>query len=447
MLCSAECQQGFTILLSSGLFLNDYFLTIISFRSPFYDHPYALTQPMQKNLNLTAFILVLACASVPQAFASPPDADPQSADWVQANKNVGQFLRGHIDVLKAESKSKAKSSQPASATTSTAQYSPLTLEQAKRLALEARPSLFLVGSESLVDQNQQSIKVTELMTHVERAWVNAVGSELILKFESDATESTKIAQELAFRMGKVGNWEASKVIDVSLQAAAQQLKLVEVQQKTANARQELVNLIMTDSFTLPNELPAIRGLGARSDLNTSPSELAQMRLNRLPDYEGRLMALKRLETSVGQPAIDQWQSFASTQISTALTNQTPSTIAIDRTKILWQDDLKAVLHQREALNELTWQTATTIAMAQTEIKSRHMQVNILKQELVPLSNQSEEEAIYKYNGMFIGTWKLLDHYREKIEANIALVSAQLAYWNAEYAYAAYIAGASYAPSK
>ena len=402
---------------------------------------------MQKTLNLSAFILVLALAPLPQAFASPPDADPQSADWVQANKNVGQFLRGHIDVLKAESKSKAKSSQPASATTSPAQYSPLTLEEAKRLALQARPSLFLVGSESLVDQNQQSIKVTELMTHVERAWVNAVGSELILKFENDATESTKIAQELALRMGKVGNWEASKVIDVSLQAAAQQLKLVEVQQKTANARQELVNLIMTDSFTLPNELPAIRGLGARSDLNTSASELAKMRLNRLPDYEGRLIALKRLEASVGQPAIDQWQSFASAQISTALTNQTHSAMTVDRVKILWQDDLKAVLHQREALNELTWQTATTIAMAQTEIKSRHMQVNILNQELVPLSNQSEEEAIYKYNGMFIGTWKLLDHYREKIEANIALVSAQLAYWNAEYAYAAYLAGASYAPAK
>lgn len=406
---------------------------------------------MHKTINRTALILVVALALVPTAFALSPGTDPQSEDWVQANKNVGQFLRGHSDVLKAESKSKAKTSsiQPdAHVTASTpAQYNPLTLDEAKRLALESRPSLFLVGTESMIDQNQQAIQVTELMTKIERAWVNAVGSELILKFEHDATEATKIAQELALRMGKVGNWEASKVIDVSLMAATQQLKLVKVQQKTSDTRQDLVKLIMTDSFTLPNVLPAIRGLGARSDLNTSASELANMRLKRLPDYEGRLITLKRLEASVGQPVIDQWQSFASNQISTALTNQTPNTITIDRAKVLWHDDLKAVLHQREALKQLEWQTATTIAMAQTEIKSRYMQVNILSQELLPLSAQSEEEAIYKYNGMFIGTWELLDHYRAKIEANIDLVSAQLAYWNAEYAYAAYLAGANYAPSK
>jgi len=402
---------------------------------------------MHKTLHLTTLILVLTLTHVPKAFALPPNTGPQSADWVQANKNVGQFLRGHTDVLKAESKAKSKASSLQSASPNSAKYSPLALAEAKRLALESRPSLFLVGTESLVDRNQQSIEVTELMTHIEQAWVNAVGAELILKFEFDATEATKIAEELAIRMGTVGNWEVSKVIEVNLKAATQRLKLVEVQQQTARARQELVNLVMTDSFTLPNELPAIRGLGARSDLNTTASELAKVRLKHLPDYEGRLITLKRLETSVGQPAIDQWQSYASNQIAVALKNQTPATITIDRTKILWNDDLKEVLHLREALNQLEWQTATTIAIAQTEIKSRHMQVAILNQNFVPLSVQSEEEAIYKYNGMFIGTWELLDQYRAKIEANISLVSAQLAYWNAEYAYAAYLAGAAYAPVK
>lgn len=404
---------------------------------------------MQNTLKLAAFILVLAFAPVSSAYASQPDADSQSSDWVQANKNVGQFLRGHIDVLKAESKTKASRQQPDSQAllTLSTKYSPLTLAHAKRLALESRPSLFLVGTESLVDRNQQSIEVTTLMTHVEQAWVNAIGSELILKFESDATEASNIAEELALRMGKVGNWEASKVIDVSLKAATQRLKLVEAQQQTANSRQDLINLVMTDSFTLPNALPTIRGLGARSDLNATASELAKIRLKRLPNHEGQLLALKRLETTVGQPAIDQWHVYASNQISTALTNQNPAAIRIDRTEILWQSDLKELLHQRETIQELEWQTATTIAKAQTEVKSRHMQVSLLSQEFVPLSVQSEEEAIYKYNGMFIGTWELLDQYRSKIEANISLISAQIAYWNAEYAYAAYLAGAAYEPAK
>jgi hypothetical protein len=204
---------------------------------------------------------------------------------------------------------------------------------------------------------------------------------------------------------------------------------------------------MTDSFTLPNALPIIRGLGARSDLNATASELAKIRLQHLPSHEGQLLALKQLEITVGQPAIDQWHLYASNQISTALTNQNPAAITIDRTKILWQSDLKELLHQRETLKELEWQTATTIAKAQTDVKSRHIQVTLLSQELVPLYVQSEEEAIYKYNGMFIGTWELLDQYRAKIEANISLVSAQIAYWNAEYAYAAYLAGAAYVPAK
>jgi len=411
--------------------------------------PYASTQPMQKTLNLTALILVLAFASVPHAFASQPNADPQSSDWVQANKNVGQFLRGHADVLKAESKAKTSTQQPDSQAklTLSEKYSPLTLADAKQLALESRPSLFLVGTESLVDRNQQSIEITALITHVEQAWVNAVGTERILKFEFDATEATNIAEELALRMGKVGNWEASKVIDVSLKAAAQRLKLVDVQKQTSHARQELVNLLMTNSFTLPNELPTIRGLAARSDLNTSSNDLAKVRLKHMPSYESQLLILNRLEATVGKPAIDQWQSYASKQITIALTSQTPAAITIDRTKILWHDDLKEWLHQRETLKELEWKTTTTIAIAQTEIKTRHMQVTLLSQEFVPLSVQSEEEAIYKYNGMFIGTWELLDQYRAKIEANISLVSAQIAYWNAEYAYAAYLAGATYTPAK
>ena len=414
-------------------------------RSPLY----ASTQPMQKTLNLAALILILTFATLAHAYASQPHADSQSADWVQANKNVGQFLRGHVDVLKAESNAKASTKQPdpQASLNLFAKYNPLTLAEAKRLALESRPSLFLVGTESLVDTNQQLIKVTTLMTHIEQAWVNAIGSELILKLESDATEAANIAEELALRMGKVGNWEASKVLDVSLKAATQRLKLVEIQQQTANDRQDLINLVMTDSFTLPNALPSIRGLGARSDLNTTASELAKIRLKHLPSHEGQLLALKQLETTVGQPAIDQWNLFASNQISTGLTNQNPASITIDRTKILWQDDLQELLHKREAIKELEWQTITTIAKAQKEIKTRHLKVSILNQEVVPLTVQSEEEAIYKYNGMFIGTWELLDQYRAKIEAQISLVSAQLSYWNAEYAYAAFLAGAAYVPTK
>ena len=82
-------------------------------------------------------------------------------------------------------------------------------------------------------------------------------------------------------------------------------------------------------------------------------------------------------------------------------------------------------------------------MAQAQVRMRHAQSMLLTNEVLPLALLAEEQAVYQYNGMFISTWNLLDQFRARVDIQIAQIDAQMQYWDAQYAYQAYLAGAPY----
>ena len=370
---------------------------------------------------------------------SGPAAEVQASDWRQANEVVGKFLRGHIDILRAE----ARSAQTPQAGESLAVGEPLTLVQAKRLMLQARPSLFASGSESEAERRAHAVAVTMSLASLKRAWVQAVAAQRLLQYQQQASEASDIADELAQRMGKLGNWGADRVLAVGLQASAERLKLFQAQERAAQTRAALAQWVMTDAFALPEQLPALRGLGARNDLNANTTQLAQERLNRLPDYESDLTSLARLEAVAGESSLQQWEKFKRSRVNDLIDGQGVAALTVDRSQVLWNHELREVLQKREAMAARKQETLSTMAVAQAAVKSRHAQTLLLANEFAPLAMQAEEEAVYQYNGMFISTWHLLDQFRARVAVEMALTESQMSYWEAEYAYEAYLAGAPY----
>ena len=255
------------------------------------------------------------------------------------------FLRGHIDILKSESQSR-KVLTPADTSD---QGFALNLAQAKRLMLHARPSLFRVSGDSVIERNAQAIEVTTSLSSLSRAWIEAVGANRLLQLQAKSTEAAQIADELGQRMVEVGNWGVDRALAVGLQASAERLKLLQAQEKAVQTKAALAAWVMISDFSLPDQLPDLRGIGARQDLTANPTQLAQARLERMPSHKSDLVALARLESSVGDASLQQWDSFVQSRVTAALEGQGASALTVDQSAVLWNHQVKEVLDKREAM--------------------------------------------------------------------------------------------------
>ena len=53
------------------------------------------------------------------------------------------------------------------------------------------------------------------------------------------------------------------------------------------------------------------------------------------------------------------------------------------------------------------------------------------EKLLPLAQQMQEEAVYRYNGMFMSVWQLLAQARSTTQAVVTATEAQRDFWLAE----------------
>lgn len=379
------------------------------------------------------------------AFAQSSSVVDQSANWRTANDLVGKNLRGHIDILRAEqSKGNTSSSQAAHPVYQPkARSAGLTLDEAKGIALSNRPDLFAKGSESVAERIALASNTTQFLMQVERAWIEAVGQALLLQKQEQATEAADIAYELALRMQKLGNWPKDRVLGMGQEAINEQIKLIQARQSALEAKNQLSLLLMLEQFDLPNSLPDIRGIGSRNDLRRDATALAMERLDRLPNYASSILSLAKREQAIGETALSAWSQHAKTSAAMAISQQNFQALSIDRSKLLWNHDIEKFLIEQNDLASQRLDNITTMMIAQHNVRARHAEVMAIANQSLPLARESEEEAVYRYNGMFISTWDLLNVVRQRIATEMALTDSQMRYWEAEYAFKAFLSGAPY----
>ena len=125
-----------------------------------------------------------------QQEAAPPAPDAASLleRWRRANEAVGQFPRGHADVLRWE-----QARQPQAPAASAAAAGALSRERAVELALRDAPAWLGRPGLSAFEQSGLRRQVRERSIEVERAWVDAVISRQALEHSRQALEAAPAA--------------------------------------------------------------------------------------------------------------------------------------------------------------------------------------------------------------------------------------------------------------
>ena len=320
------------------------------------------------------------CTISTGAFAQARVPQDTPIDWRDANDAVGQFKRGHADVLKWESANQRDAGKPGE---SPASLVLMTTDAAVRLAWQAHLDLaqtlavlpseivdrIAVGEWTDIDPGwrRRAPELDELLdvaAATRKSWLQAVAARQAVKHWQDALAAAESAAELAARMARIGNW--SKLQEVRVQTAqnAARMDLRRAEYAQASAQVELLGTLrltgVHKSIELPDNLPELPA-GARSDT------VVQQRLKAVAD---ELPRAERLRATGG------------------------AAVAI-----------------------AAYRASHDIALRSSE--------NLKLQEFVV------EETTLRYNGMLASVWDVLSEARNRAQAATEAIDAQRDFWIAD----------------
>ncbi|MDP4908776.1 MAG: TolC family protein [Burkholderiaceae bacterium] len=399
------------------------------------------------RLWLTALLSVTAL-NPPAHAQGQPSQQADLKQWRNANTEVGRYPRGHIDLLKAERnlRSGLVERDPGlsiGAFKEDTAAPELTEEAARKAALVLHADLLTSQAISSVERFSRDSQLLALQLTTQKLWVEAVSAKEQLNIQQRIAEAASVSLELAKRMEKVGNWGRNRLIDVEIgyQSARNQLMLAD--QAAFNARQKLFAQIGSDHWRLPNALPKPASLSGLSELLIPLEQQLTEILARHPHYSLLEKEVQYYERIVGPAMLEQWRQQLDTLLS-ASTNWTSAIPTVDRTKILWNHDLdKAIKARAEALR-LSIKTKSDLLQAREHLRAVHTQASDILNKLQRLYSGAEEEALMRYNGMFISTWELIAKAQTKMQSELAVAQAKQSFWIALTDMRALLAGAPYA---
>ncbi|AGA32784.1 Copper tolerance protein [Thioalkalivibrio nitratireducens DSM 14787] len=366
-------------------------------------------------------------------------------DWRTANETVGEFTRGHIDILRWEAENPPPSfAEPLPA------GEHLSMSAAVRIAFGNRPDLFATEDMNALARARADIAATAFARDVQRAWIQAVAAEQGLRRTGEAFEATEIAAELAARMTRVGNWGQDRLLREQLGLSDAGIQLAQTRQQAMSAREALVRKLglWGDGldFALPDALPPLptqplsgEGLEARA-LRTHPAL--------------RLAAIEaeRSQRAVGSRTWSMWTEAAEDALSRAVAagndNGDPLAHPIEGAPVLKRRQLPRG-HDAEKTARAAAEAAALAVTIRSQVREAYHQYQVAydiarrADENQRLGEDLQEETLLRYNGMLDSTWDLLASARDRVERSSAAVQALGDFWLAHANLQAVVAGAEY----
>jgi hypothetical protein len=392
------------------------------------------------------FFFALAALNLPLNLRAQSAQQSDLRQWRNANTEVGRFLRGHIDLLKAERGRGSAGERDPNLILGAFKEDPgapeLTEQLARNATLMLHADALTSQAISSVERMSRDIQLLGLQQATQKLWIEAVSAKEQLIIRQHIAEAASASLELAKRMEKIGNWSRSRRIDVEIgyQSARSQLLLAE--QTAFNTRQKLFAQIGSELWRLPSALPKPKDLAGLSELLTPLEQQLTELLARHPQYALLEKDTQYYERSVGPAMLGQWQQEIEKMLG-ASANWTIAIPTLDRTKILWNHDLEKAIKARSEVLRLRIKTKTDIQQAREHLRATHTHASDILNKLQNLHSAAEEEALTRYNGMFISTWELIAKAQTKMQSEVALAQAKQSFWIALVDMQALLAGAPY----
>lgn len=318
---------------------------------------------------------------VPAPARLPVPGPDGTLNWRDANDAVGQFRRGHADVLRWEQQNMPTSVEPTPPPAALVLGSAAdAVRLAWRLNYELSGTLASLGAsnteriatgrwDELDPHLQRNIHgvgaVLKSAAEARKAWLNAVAARQALIHHRSAIAAHEAASELGRRMVQVGNWSTLQQARVELMTVSVRMAVQRAEYAAMRAEAELARVLrLTDtpgSFRLLEALP---------DLPKAPLDAAEV--------QRRLAALS--------PLLPRAESQR-------LRRSAP--VAFEA----YRASFALALGHRDGLLKL--------------------------RELVA------DETVLRYNGMLKSVWDVLGETAARSQASIEAIEAQRDFWIAE----------------
>jgi len=278
-----------------------------------------------------------------------------------------------------------------------------------------------------------------------RAWLRAVAAQQQLQTAQTLHEAAAAGGELARRMARVGNFsklEQAQELRVQQEAAA---NLARARLNAALEREQLARLMglwgAQADFVLPATLPPLPAAAALRAGDDAEATALRERLD--------LRALRReLDTTAERNGFARVGAvFGDIGASYSRNTSTERASGHDDITRGWELELPLPLFDwggaasagaRSALQRNAAQLRETALRARSEARSHWLRYrtayDLARQqqtETVPLARFLQDEAVYRYNGMFISVWQLLAQARSTAQAVATATEAQRDFWLAD----------------
>ncbi len=231
----------------------------------------------RRNPSTALQTIALGVLALPVLVSAQIAPAPAGQNWREANDSVGQYKRGHADILKWE-----KENMPAaqSEEQGKTRLSLMTPEDATRQAWKAHieltnpinrigaanVDLLAKGRWTDVDPILQRKvddygELLEVAAQGRKAWIQAVAARQVLKHQHDMLAAAEAANELGRRMVSVGNWSKLQGAQVQLAQSSAQMNLRRAQYSATLAESALIKTLkltgVHTAVTLPESLPML----------------------------------------------------------------------------------------------------------------------------------------------------------------------------------------------
>ena len=410
------------------------------------------TRTTRSLLRLTPFVIttlwmpaMILHASAQTTNVSPPARQQaEGLVWRNSNAEVGRYARGHIDLLKAERGRIQNDPNLAKGAFKEDPSAPeLSEEAARKAVLTLHADLLSEQAIGGLEKLARNAQLLTLLQSTHTLWVEAVSAKEQLNIQARLTEAASVSFALATRMEQVGNWGRHRLVDVeiSYQSARNQLLLAD--QAAFNSRQKLFKQIGSEHWRLPSALPKPTPQSGLSELVTPLAQQQAELLTRHPRYSLIEKEAQYYEKIVGPAMLEQWRQHLDLLLA-ASTSWTSTIPTLDRTKVLWSHDLEKAIQARAESLRMRIQADSDLKQAREHLRAAHTQASDILNTLQTLYASAEEEALMRYNGMFISTWELIAKAQAKMQAELAVAQAKQSFWLALADMRALLAGAPYA---
>jgi len=385
---------------------------------------FVLAQPLAADpAALVPLVPYRSAVASPQPV--PSSTEVKLPDWVRANADVGQNLRGHMDILKWEAAHTApvSASQPAA--------DPLSPAQAVVLALKHQPALIAAPQANALARAQLDAQVLTLSHTVQRAWVNAVAARQTEAHLRQVALAAQTGAELGQRMARAGNWSRAQLLQEQLVQSAATSQLAQAQLTSFSATEDLVRLLglwgNAAQLNLPPQLPALPATVAEM------SNLEAAAVRQQPELALARIEAEQANAGVTEPHLRQWQRA----VDAALQNNTrPAAATLSLTSLAPVLDRRQVsmTHALERAIRTQTQAQTLAVNTRSQAREAYFRYRTAvdmaqhQHETALLAATLQDEVQLRYNGMLQSTWDLLASARTRLHSEIAAQQAQRDAW-------------------